>query len=196
VILRTTSSGGTERIVVGRPVDGPSGGRVVALADLPDSLRSNRCARGSGPKFAIIGTEGRDKISGTNKADRILSLGEKDKVSGANGNDCLDGADGGDKLSGSNGKDILLGDAGRDYLKGGADNDRIYGGDGGDRITGDFGRDTIKSGAGADFINVSVNGPAAKVRCGDGKDRVSINKNEMKRIKGCERVSVNGVRLR
>lgn len=77
VILRTSAGGRTERIVVGKPCDGPSGGRVVALVDLPRSLRGTVCAKGKGPKFAILGTNGADRITGTNRADRIMTLGGK-----------------------------------------------------------------------------------------------------------------------
>jgi Ca2+-binding RTX toxin-like protein len=141
VILRTSAGGRTERIVVGKPSDGPSGGRVVALADLPRSLRGTVCAKGKGPKFAILGTNGADRITGTNRADRIMTLGGKDKAAGGRGNDCLDGGAGGGTLTGDQGKDTVVGGSGRDAIKGGADADRLVGRGGADRITSDFGKD-------------------------------------------------------
>ena len=45
-------------------------------------------------------------------------------------------------------------------------------------------------GSGVDFINVATAGPAATVSCGAGRDKVRTNRNERKKIKGCETVYV------
>lgn len=190
MILRTSAGGRTERIVVGKPSDGPSGGRVVALVDLPRSLRGTVCPKGKGPKFAILGTNGADRITGTNRADRIMTLGGKDKAAGGRENGCLDGGAGGGTLTGDQGKDTVVGGSGRDAIKGGADADRLVGRGGADRITSDFGKDRVDAGSGNDFVNVSINGPAASVNCGPGRDRVSLNRNEVRKARGCERTAV------
>ena len=61
------------------------------------------------------------------------------------------------------------------------------GGAGRDFINSANGRDKVSGGKGNDAINVSTAGPAAKVKCGKGKDIVRYNHNERRRIKGCER---------
>ncbi|MCA1677587.1 MAG: hypothetical protein LC777_00890, partial [Actinobacteria bacterium] len=108
------SSGSTfGTIIVGRPFAGPSGGTVVPIDIARKRFGNNVCLRGnSAPKFAIIGTNGPDRITGTNKADRILALGGKDAVSGGRGSDCIDGGTGSDNLSGSLGNDKIYGRTG------------------------------------------------------------------------------------
>jgi hypothetical protein len=49
------------------------------------------------------------------------------------------------------------------------------------------GRDKVSGGKGNDAINVSTAGPAAKVKCGKGKDIVRYDHDERRRVKGCER---------
>ena len=93
-------------IVVGRPFEGPSGGRVVRLSEARKVAKSP-CLSGPGPRYAILGTAGNDRITGTNNTDRMLGLGGNDQISGGRGNDCLDGMAGRDVLSGSIGDDRL-----------------------------------------------------------------------------------------
>src|SRR5262249_23586478 len=92
-------------IVVGAPYAGPSGGSVMALSEAQALARKGKlpkseCLRGSGPKFVILGTKGRDHITGTNRNDRILSLGGADQIDAGRGNDCVDGGSGSDRLAG------------------------------------------------------------------------------------------------
>jgi Ca2+-binding RTX toxin-like protein len=173
------------QITVGRPFQGPSGGRVVALSEALKKYKSP-CLTGSGPKFAIIGTNKRDRITGTNKRDRILGLGGNDALDGGRGNDCLDGGTGGDNLSGAIGNDRVYGTSGNDHLNGGPGADYLNAGTGNDTVNAAFGRDRVFGGSGRDFINIATAGPAASANCGAGPDKVRINKNERNKVKGCE----------
>jgi hypothetical protein len=174
-------------VVVGRPFEGPSGGRVVPLNEAPRGLRKSRCLKGGGVKYLVLGTRKNDRITGTNRGDRIFTLGGNDYVSGGRGGDCMEGGAGADRLSGSIGKDRILGGRGRDNLNGGSQADRMWGGGGSDTLNPSFGRDRAFGGKGNDAINVATAGPAARVRCGKGKDVARFNFNERRRVKGCER---------
>ena len=176
-------------IIVGRPFTGPSGGTVVPIDIARKRFGNNVCLRGnSAPKFAIIGTNKRDRITGTNKADRILSLGGNDNVGGGRGNDCIDGGTGSDSLSGSLGRDKIYGRSGNDHLNGGPATDLLVAGAGNDSINAGFGRDKAFGGSGRDFINIATAGPPATVNCGSGRDKVRFNFNERARFRtrGCE----------
>ena len=85
------------------------------------------------------------------------------------------------------GKDILGGGKGGDNLNGGSHSGRLSGGGGKDSINASYGKDRVNGGKGNDAINVATAGPAARVRCGKGKDVVRFNINEKRRVKGCER---------
>ncbi len=174
-------------VVVGRPFEGPMGGRVAPVNEAPKSVRRSRCLKGGGLKFLILGTKRADRITGTNKSDRIFTFGGSDRVSGGRGNDCIEGGAGGDRLTGAQGKDRILGGSGRDNLNGGSRSDRMWGGGGNDTLNAAFGRDRVFGGKGADAINVATAGPAARVRCGKGKDVARFNTNERRRVRGCER---------
>ena len=184
------SSGSTfGTIIVGRPFQGPSGGTVVPIDIARKRFGNNVCLRGnSAPKFAIIGTNGNDRITGTNKADRVLALGGKDSVSGGRGNDCIDGGTGNDSLSGSIGIDKIYGRKGNDHLNGASGSDLLDAGAGNDSINAGFGRDKVSGGSGRDFINVATAGPPATVNCGSGRDKVRFNFNERarNRTRNCE----------
>lgn len=172
-------------IVVGRPFEGPSGGTVVRLTEAR-KLYSSSCLEGPGPRYAVIGTRGNDRITGTNGPDRILGLAGNDQLSGGRGNDCLDGMTGRDNLSGSIGTDRLYGMAGRDALNGGPGTDRLSGGSGNDSINAAYGADRVFGGSGNDAINVSTQGPVARVSCGTGRDRVRFNRKERRSLRSCE----------
>ncbi|HEY3189209.1 MAG TPA: hypothetical protein VGJ70_17115 [Solirubrobacteraceae bacterium] len=173
-------------VVVGRAFDGPSGGRVVELSTARRQI-DGRCLTGPGPAFAIVGTGGRDLVTGTNRRDRIVVGGGNDQVSTGRGDDCVDGGAGRDVLSGALGDDRLVGGAGNDALDGGSGADRLLGGSGGDTINAGYGRDRVNGGAGSDAINTAVAGPAARsITCGGGRDKVRINRNERRRVRGCE----------
>jgi Ca2+-binding RTX toxin-like protein len=176
---------GVQFISVGRPSEGPSGGTVITLTAARKKYHS-ACLSGPGPKYAVIGTDKADRITGTNRADRILTLGGKDRADGGRGADCIDGGTGNDSLSGGLDRDRVYGMSGGDALNGGAGTDRLSGGTGNDTINGAFGADVVLGGTGRDFINVATSGPAARVSCGAGRDKVRVNYNERKRTTGCE----------
>ena len=191
IITRETNGNladGRETVVtIGRPFEGPSGGRVVPLNEAPRSVRGSRCLKGGGVSYLVLGTRRSDRITGTNRGDRIFVFGGNDHVSGGRGGDCIEGGRGADRLSGALGSDRIIAGPGRDNLNGGAKGDRMWGNAGNDTLNAAYGRDRVSGGKGADAINVATAGPAARVNCGKGKDVVRSNMNERKRIRGCER---------
>jgi hypothetical protein len=190
-VIRESSSSSTST-VVSQPYGGPSGGTVITLAEARAQFKS-LCLKGAGSNYAIVGTSGKDNITGTNAKDRILLLDGRDKAEGGRGNDCIDGGKGTDTMSGALGADRIIGGAGNDHLIGGSHADNLSGGTGADTINSGFGKDRINGGSGSDKINISVAGPAAKtVKCGKGRDKIRVNRNEKKRAKKgrCERIYV------
>ena len=191
VIKGDTSGSSLGDVIVGPPFSGPSGGTVVPIDIARKKYGRSPCLSGNGaPKFAIVGTNKADRITGTNVADRIIGLGGNDKLDGGRGNDCIEGRTGGDTMSGGLGNDRIYGSSGNDHLVGGSGTDYLSAGSGNDTINAGFGRDKVFGGSGVDFINVATAGPAATVSCGAGRDKVRINRNERKKIKGCETVYV------
>jgi hypothetical protein len=191
VIKASTSGSSLGDIITGKPFSGPSGGTVVPIDIARKKYGLSPCLAAKGaPKFAIIGTNKADHITGTNIADRIIGLGGNDKIDGGRGNDCLEGRTGGDTLSGGLGNDKLYGSTGNDHLNGGPGSDYQSGGSGNDTISASFGKDKIFGGSGIDFINIATAGPAATANCGSGKDKIRLNRNETKKIKGCETVYI------
>ena len=184
-IIAASKTGGQGEIVIGRPFTGPSGGTVLSLVKARQKYKSI-CLSGPGPKYAIIGTSGADRITGRNTGDRILALAGNDQVDGGRGNDCIDGGSGRDNTAGGIGNDRVYGTSGGDALNGGPGKDYLSGGTGNDSLNASFGQDTVKGGAGVDFINVATAGPPATVDCGSGKDKVRYNKNEGRRVRNCE----------
>jgi hypothetical protein len=184
-VIRIQSGGTTRTIVVGRPFEGPVGGRVLALTEARKRSKS-RCLRGTGPAYAVLGTAKADRITGTNGRDRIVALGGNDRADGGRGADCLDGGAGRDVLSGALGGDRVLGGSGNDNINGGPSTDHLDGGTGNDTLNAAFGRDVVLGGAGRDAINVATAGPPARVSCGSGRDTVRANRNERRRLRGCE----------
>ena len=181
------ANGGETVVVVGRPYEGPSGGRVGLPSEAPKSVRKSTCLKRKGVKFLVLGTRRADRITGSNRADVIFTFGGKDQVSGGRGSDCIVGGRGGDRLSGAQGRDTLIGGKGSDHLDGGSQADRQIGGVGRDFINAGFGGDVIKAGKGRDAINVATAGPPARVNCGAGRDIVRANHNERRYLKRCER---------
>lgn len=173
--------------IVGRPFEGPSGGRVAPPNEAPKSARKSRCVKGKHLKFLILGSKKADRITGSNRSDVIFTFGGNDHISSGRGNDCIVGGKGSDRLTGGLGKDTILGGKGRDNLNGSTGADRMWGGAGDDTLNAAYGRDRLKGGSGNDAINVATAGPAARVNCGKGKDVVRSNMNERRRIRGCER---------
>jgi hypothetical protein len=208
-VLCVIPATGTQReIIIGRPFQGPSGGRVVSLAEARRLFPNSPCVRGSSPRFAIVGSLSRDRITGTNRADRIFGRSGNDSLDGGRGNDCIDAGTGNDRVTGGIGRDRLYGFQGGDTLTGNLNNDRIYGGVGNDHLNGGPGidlqdagpgNDTINAGynrdrvfgrSGRDFINIATQGPPASVDCGTGPDKVRANKRERTRIRNCETVYI------
>jgi hypothetical protein len=191
IIPAGTSGSSLGEIIVGAPFAGPSGGTVVPIDVARRKYGRSPCLGfGGAPKFAIVGTSKADRITGTNIADRIIGLGGNDRLDGGRGNDCIEGRTGGDSLSGALGDDKLYGAAGKDHLNGGPGKDYMSAGSGNDSINAAFGRDRAIGGSGRDFINIATAGPAASASCGSGPDKVRINKNERKKVRGCEVVYV------
>ncbi|MEA2192682.1 MAG: hypothetical protein QOI73_2803 [Solirubrobacteraceae bacterium] len=187
VIKGGTSGSSLGDIIVGRPFQGPSGGKVVPIDVARKKYGLSPClSKGGAPKFAIVGTNKSDRITGTNVADRIIGLGGNDRLDGGRGNDCIEGRTGGDNISGALGNDKLYGSTGKDHLNGGPGTDYLSAGDGNDTINASFGRDRALGGKGVDFINIATAGPAASADCGPGRDKVRINRNETKKIRNCE----------
>jgi hypothetical protein len=178
-------AGGGRDIVVGRPYEGPRGGTVVDLATAR-KRHGSRCLRGRGPAYAVVGTKRGDRVTGTNGRDRILLLAGRDRADGGRGADCVDGGPGRDMLAGGSGRDRVLGGPGHDALNGGPDRDTLAGGRGNDTINAAFGADRVTGGPGRDTVNVATAGPAARVRCGSGRDTVRGNANERRRVHRCE----------
>ncbi len=114
--------------VVGKPFEGPSGGRVALPAEAPKSAQKSTCLKGKGVKFLVLGTKKADRITGSNRADVIFSFGGNDKISGGRGNDCIVGGKGADRLAARSGKDTLVGGKGGDNLNGGSEADKLMGG--------------------------------------------------------------------
>lgn len=186
VIRQQVAGEGDRSVVVGRPYQGPAGGTVISLDEARKRFGATRCLTGKGPAFAVIGTDHADKVTGTNGRDRILTLGGNDRADGGRGDDCIDGGTGRDTLSGALGNDRVFGMAGPDSINGGPGTDHLSGGAGNDTLNAAFGRDVVLGGAGSDFINVATAGPAARVSCGAGRDKVRVNYNERRRTTGCE----------
>jgi hypothetical protein len=191
IIPAGTGGSSLGEIIVGAPFQGPSGGTVIPIDVARRRFGRSPCLGFSGnPKFAIVGTNKADRITGTNIADRIIGLGGNDRLDGGRGNDCIEGRTGGDNISGALGNDKLYGSTGKDHLNGGPGTDYMSAGAGNDSINAAFGRDRALGGSGVDFINIATAGPAASANCGSGRDKVRINKNERRKIRGCETVYV------
>jgi hypothetical protein len=190
-VIASHSSGNAtgHDVVVGAPFEGPSGGRVMELATARAREPGASCLNGPGPRYAVLGTNGRDLITGTNGPDRVLLLAGADRVSTGRGNDCVDGGPGRDVIAGAQGADTLAGGTGNDALDGGSDSDRLSGGRGNDTINAGYGRDRVDAGPGNDAVNTAVAGPAARrIACGSGRDKARVNTNERRRVRGCEHV--------
>jgi Ca2+-binding RTX toxin-like protein len=184
-VIPASQSGGMGEIIVGKPYEGPKGGTVVAL-NVARKRYHSPCLHGAGPKYAVIGTNHRDRITGTNRADRILGRGGSDSLDAGRGRDCVDGGTGNDAVAGGIAPDRLYGMKGRDAINGGPGSDKEWGGPGNDSINAAFGRDRVSAGSGNDLVNIATAGPPARVYCGRGFDKVRFNHNERRRTRACE----------
>jgi RTX calcium-binding nonapeptide repeat (4 copies) len=204
--------------IVGPLGDVPQGAMVMPLDELPGFAGSRCRDLRFGRLIAIVGTDGRDRITGTTRSDRIFALGGGDSVSARGAADCVEagrgadrvaggrsadyviGSGGRDKVRGQRGRDRLWGNRGHDRIRGQRRNDRLWGGRGRDRLLGargsdrirtGRGRDAVHAGRGSDFVDSSRPRRARFVHCGRGtRDRARINANERMRVRGCERVRV------
>jgi Ca2+-binding RTX toxin-like protein len=191
IIPAGTAGSSLGEIVIGRPFQGPSGGTVLPIDVARRRFGRSPCLSAGGrPLFAIVGTNRADRITGTNIADRIIGLGGNDKLDGGRGNDCIEGRTGGDNMSGGLGNDKIYGATGKDHLNGGPGTDFLSAGSGNDTVNAAFGRDRVLGSSGRDFINIATAGPPASANCGSGSDVVRINRNERRRVRGCERIAV------
>jgi Ca2+-binding RTX toxin-like protein len=184
-VIPASQSGGMGEIIVGKPYEGPKGGTVVAL-NVARKRYHSPCLHGAGPKYAVVGTNHRDRITGTNRADRILGRGGSDSLDAGRGRDCVDGGTGNDAVAGGIAPDRLYGQKGRDAINGGPGSDKEWGGPGNDSINAAFGRDRVSAGSGNDLVNIATAGPPARVYCGRGFDKVRFNHNERRRTRACE----------
>jgi Ca2+-binding RTX toxin-like protein len=184
-VIPASQSGGMGEIIIGKPYQGPTGGTVVAL-NVARKRYHSPCLHGSGPKYAVVGTNHRDRITGTNRADRILGRGGSDSLDGGRGKDCVDGGTGADAVAGGIAPDRLYGKKGNDALNGGPGSDREWGGSGNDSLNAAFGRDRVSAGSGNDLVNIATAGPPARAYCGSGFEKVRFNHNERRRTRACE----------
>ena len=186
IIRPSTSGPSLGDIIVGPPGSGlPSGGRLIPL-DVARRRYNSRCLTGRGNKYVQVGTKRSDRMRGSLGRDRILGFGGEDEIDGTSGNDCLDGGRGGDKLVGGLGSDRSFGGSGNDRFNGGPGNDYLVGDAGRDTMNAGYGADRVFGGAGPDAINIATAGRAASADCGSGRDKVRLNRNERRRVHGCE----------
>jgi Ca2+-binding RTX toxin-like protein len=180
-------SPGQANIVVSSPFAGPTGGTVMSLAAARKKYKSS-CLSGKGPKFAVVGTNGPNRISAGKQAERILGLGGNDRISAKNGADCIDGGAGNDRISVGNGNDRVFGGPGNDTITAGSGRDSIWGGAGKDRITVGKGRDHLYGGPGNDRLYDP--GKVAYVNGGSGRNVAYVSASAMKyaRKHGCQTV--------
>ena len=122
----------------------------------------------------IRGTDGRDLLDDSGGANDIDARGGNDSVSGGSDAERLAGGEGNDRLSGGGGDDTIIGGAGNDDLQAGAAS-TFDGGDGDDAVV---------------VVGWYVNpeGRPADVRCGEGADRVEIERRGAA-TPDCERVT-------
>jgi hypothetical protein len=147
----------------------------------------NDRASGGDGNDCIRGETGNDRVDGSNANDTVLGDLGRNIIIGGRGNDILRGDKGPDKLDGGLGNDNLRDKGGRNFLGGGAGNNKIYGGSGRDFITTGSGRNVVSAGRGNDQINAAKAGPPTHGKCGPGRDVVRENRNEMRKLRGCER---------
>ncbi len=160
---------------------GEDGGFIVPLNQLKGIPNNHPCRdKRYGPPFAIVGTQGPDRITGSNDPDRIFTLGGRDRVDGGRGGDCIDGGKGNDILDGANQNDRILGAQGRDILNGGSGNDYITGETGNDKLTGASGKDRLQGDSGKDRISGGLGNDRSsggkgndQINTGNGRDRAS-----------------------
>jgi hypothetical protein len=150
---------------------------VLALG--PQAIAASQCTG------LIRGTSASERLAVNAAATRVLGLEGDDDITGGSGRDCLEGGPGRDDLSGRNGRDALIGGPGSDRLAGGSGADRIV-----DAPTAyafgllAAGSNRVSGGPGGDVVDVA-NARRDIVRCGPGRDRVTMDRGDQ--LTGCER---------
>jgi hypothetical protein len=182
---------GPGTVIVGPPSTGPGGGTVITLKAARKRFPKSKCVHGGGPKYVVIGTKGKDRLTGTNRRDRMLGLGGADRLDGGRKKDCIEGGKGKDGMTGGQQNDRVFGSKGRDFLNGDAGSDRLKGGPGNDYMNAAYGRDRLFGGPGRDKMNVATAGRKARVHGGKGFDKVRANPGDLKGIhRDVERVII------
>jgi hypothetical protein len=182
---------GPGSIIVGPPNSGPGGGTVVRIKEARKRWPKSPCVKGGGPRFVVVGTNGKDRLTGTNRRDRMIGLRGGDRLDGGRKRDCIDGGKGKDGMTGGQGRDRVHGRKGHDFLNGDSKSDRLYGGPGPDYINSGFGADRVFGGKGRDKMNVATAGKRAHVRGGKGFDKVRCNPGDLRGVhRDVERVIV------
>ncbi len=144
-------------INVNPPFGGEVGGTVYPLGEARQLFKSH-CLYGSGPAYAIVGTNRADHINGTKRPERILGLGGNDVINGGGGSDCLDGGNGNDRLTDKDGNVRAYGGNGNDRIFVRNGNDHVYGGAGKNRLSVGRGNDWVWGGPGISIVYMD-NGP-------------------------------------
>ena len=163
---------------------------VVVLATAGCALAVCSEAVAAAPECTglIRGTSASERLVVSAAATHVLGLEGDDDITGSRGRDCLEGGPGRDHLAGRGAADVLVGGPG---------SDRLAGGSGADRITDApaayafgllaSGSNHVSGGPGGDVVDVA-NARRDIVRCGPGRDRVTVDKGD--RLFGCERRKV------
>lgn len=129
---------------------------------------------------------------GPGERDQLTGI---ERVTGGDGADLLVGDNAENSLRGGPGDDLLDGRGGDDDIDGEGGVDSVSGGDGDDQIVDGIGGDALLGGAGDDvFVGRITDGLllARTVKCGAGRDRVSLPQGQL--LSGCEDASVSGIR--
>ncbi len=177
---------GPDSVVIGPSGTGPVGGTVVHINIARKRYKSS-CLKGKGPRYAVIGTKGSDRITGTNRRDRILARAGRDRVDAGRRDDCIDGQAGKDRLTGGQGRDKVIGGKARDIVSGDGGTDRLIGGRGNDSLSAGYGQGGwVRGGKGRDRINIATSGRRTKVWGGPQYDRVWCQRHEVKFLNGVE----------
>ena len=165
---------------------GASTGPQAPVAGTPSVLPVVAATVTSPPAaYAVVsaGQLGAPAVSGV-----YMGTGRADVYVGNAGDESISGFAGDDQLDGAAGDDEIRGGAGRDTLRGGPGDDELHGGAGRDMIRAGRGQDTVLAGAGNDVVHVWTDGTPDVVDCGDGNDRVIIDRTDTTRA--CEQVEI------
>jgi hypothetical protein len=121
------------------------------------------------------GDGGDNDLRGTSKADRLAGRGGDDLLRGRAGRDRLDGGAGADELDGGGGSDRIGAGRGTDLIEGGKGGDTIRAGRASDQINMVDGVEVPSPG---DDVIRAVDGERDEISCGEGEDRVFVDRIE------------------